>query len=365
MTTENNIWKLAEGLVSGEITETERSAVTMRTAEDPAFAAELQECINMLRSLQGSGRQKRFRSMLLDIQHEQQKESGKKESRSIPLRSHYLRTASIAAGIALLASTGTFWMVNKSASKRSATQYSVLKKELDNLKRSQHAQNARLDNIASNAVNANNSPEVDAKSSGTGFAITNDGYFVTNYHVTEGADSIYIVNSAGKYYKAYLVNYNAQTDVALLKVENKSFRFGKTDVPYTFAAKKAALGAYVYTLGFPEDDISYYEGYISARNGYGGDPAQYRLELPAKPGQSGAPVIDNTGNLVGIVSGKESHSRGTTYAVSSGALLDLLQNVPKEVKLHIPKANKLSKLSREEQIEKMQAYTFSVKVYKK
>jgi serine protease Do len=362
MTTENNIWKLAEMLLLGEMNEGERHAVETRMEQDPAFAAELQECMSMLRSLEGNGRQKRFRAMLHDIQHEETRVAEKKPARSIPLRAHYLRTASVAAGIALLASVSTFWAVNRS-DKKSASQYSALRKELETIKHSQSAQNALLNDIKSSSTN--NSPEVDAKFSGTGFAISNDGYFVTNYHVTEGADSIYIVNNTGKYYKAYLVNYNAQTDIALLKVENKSFRFGKTEIPYSLASKRAALGSYVYTLGFPEDDITYHEGYISARNGYEGDSMQYRLELPAKPGQSGAPVIDANGNLIAIVSGKESQSRGTTYAVTSGALLSLLQNMPKEVKLHLPKANKLSGLSREEQVEKMQSYTFSVKVYKK
>lgn len=364
MATENNIWKLAESLISGEISEIDRVALEVRMQNDPAFAAELQECTNMLRSLEGSGRQKRFTAMLQDIHHEQTLAGHKKETRTIPMRLHYLRIASVAAGIALLASVGTFWTVKNTTSKN-ATQYSVLRKELENIKRSQHEQKELINDIKTNANSANAAPEADAKFSGTGFALTNDGYFVTNYHVTEGADSIYIRDNAGKYYKAYMVNYNAQTDIALLKVEKRSFRFGKGEIPYALATRKAALGANVYTLGYPEDDITYNEGYISASNGYNGDSMQYRLELPARSGQSGAPVIDNKGNLIGIVSGKESQSKGTTYAVSSGALLKLLQDVPKEVRLHLPKSNSLARLNREEQIEKMQAYTVSVKVYKK
>jgi S1-C subfamily serine protease len=361
MAIENNIWKLAESLISGELSEIDRVALEIKMQNDPAFAAELQECINMLQSLEGSGRQKRFTAMLHDIHHEQVKKAPKKDSTNIPLRMRYLRIASVAAGIALIASVGAFWSAKNSGNKN-ASQYSVLRKELENIKRSQQEQNAIINDIKSGA---NKTPEVAARYSGTGFAITNDGYFVTNYHVTEGADSIYIVNNTGKYYKAYLVNYNAKTDIALLKVESKSFRFGKGEVPYALAPKKAALGTDVFTLGFPEEDITYNEGYISSRNGFGGDSMQYRLELPANHGQSGAPVIDSKGNLIAIVSGKATESRGTTYAVSSGALLKLLHDVPKEVRLHLPKTSSLSKLTREEQIEKMQSYTVSVKVYKK
>ena len=361
MAIDNNIWKLAESLISGDMSEIDRIALEVKMQDNPVFAAELQECTNMLRSMEGSGRQKRFTAMLHDIHHEQSKANNSNQTRTIPLRRHYLRIASVAAGIALVASVGTFWVV-KSNTNKNASQYSVLRKELENIKRSQHEQKALINDIKSSSTLA---PEADAKFSGTGFALTNDGYFVTSYHVTEGADSIYIKDNSGKYYKAYLVNFNAQTDIALLKVENKSFRFGKGEVPYALATKKASLGAGIFTLGYPEDDITYNEGYISASNGYNGDSMQYRLELPAKSGQSGAPVIDDRGNLIGIVSGKESQSKGTTYAVSSGALLKLLHDVPKEVRLHLPKSNALARLKREDQIEKMQAYTFSVKVYKK
>ena len=363
METDNNIWKQAENAISGQMTDTERIALEEKVANDPVFAAELQECMNMLRSLEGSGRQKRFRGMLQDIHLDQAvADTPVKETRVIPVRTHYWRTAGIAASIALVTSISTFWAVNHSA-KKSASQYSVLRHELENIKRSQNQQNALINDIK--ATTENNTPTAIVKYTGTGFAVTNDGYFVTNYHVTEGADSVYIQDHQGKYYKAYVVKYNEQTDVALLKVEKKSFRFGKGDLPYTIANKKTALGAPVFTLGFPEDDITYNEGYISARTGFQGDSMQYRLGMPAKPGQSGAPVIDNNGNIVAIVSGKETLSEGTTYAVSSKALMDLIHSLPKEVNLHLPKVNKLSKMSREQQIEKMQQYTCSVKVYKK
>ena len=91
---------------------------------------------------------------------------------------------------------------------------------------------------------------------------------------------------------------------------------------------------------------------------------QYRLELPASPGQSGAPVLDAKGNIIGIVTGKESGTGGTTYAVGSRAIYDLVNNLPKDQNVRLPKLNKLGKLSREQQIEKLEQYTFSVKVYK-
>lgn len=357
MTRDFDNWFLAERYVAGELPEQELKALRTRLETDPVYAADFQECVNTIKALEDSGKQKRFRSMLVNIHQEQTEEKPKTswKVRTISLRTHYLRTGAVAAGIALLTTLSTFWMVSHSEKKRS-NEYKSLKRELDNVKASQSA-------LIRNINDQQNRPVAPANYSGTGFALSNDGYFVTNYHVTEGADSVYIQNKEGQYFKAHLVTFDEKSDVAILKVDHKNFRFGKADVPYAFAAGKKNLGARVFTLGFPQDDIVYNEGYISSKNGFQGDSMQYRLELPASPGQSGAPVIDNNGNVIAIVTGKESESEGTTYAVSSEAIFDLVDN--SDISLKLPKTNKLGKLSHEQQIEKLEFFTCSVKVYKK
>lgn len=352
---EQYILELAETYVNGGLPDTEVAALNNRLQTDPVFAAEFQECVDLIRSLEGSGAQKRFRNMLIDIR---QDAAAKHQIKMIPLKTHYIRTGAIAAGIALLTTLSTFSIVNHSEKKRSS-QYSLLKRELETIKRSQNVQNALIQNIN----NKQSQPVAQANYSGTGFALTNDGYFLTNYHVTQGADSIYIQNKDGNYYRAHLVTFDENSDVAILKVDNKGFHFSKTEVPYTLASNKKSLGARVFTLGYPQDDIVYNEGYISSRNGFQGDSLQYMLELPANPGQSGAPVIDANGNIIAIVTGKESETEGRTYAVSTQAVYQLLSSMNKEIK--IPKVNRLGRLNREDQIEKLQTFTCAVKVYKK
>lgn len=347
----NNTWLLAERYVNGSIPAEELVGLHKRLEEDAPFALEFQEHVNLILSLEGSGKQKRFRNLVSSIQNESRALSRK--IRTIPLKQHYIRTAAVAAGIALLTTLSTVFVVNNSEKKRTS-QYSLLKREMETIKRSQ---NALLQSV-------NNKPAVAAANySGTGFALTNDGYIVTNYHVTEGADSVYIQNKAGEYYRAKVVAVDPKSDVAILKVDSKNFKFGKTDVPYTFAATKRNIGSRVYTLGFPQDDIVYNEGYISSRNGFMGDSMQYSLELPANPGQSGAPVVDASGNVIGIVTGKETETEGRTYAVSTKAIYDLLSGMDADIDM--PKVNKLGKMSREEQLLKLQNYTCSVKVFKK
>jgi len=357
MTADNNIWNWAEAYVAGTMPAAEAEALRGKLAADAAFAAEFNECVNLLRSLHGSGSQQRYKAMLADIQKEVLVKAPSKEARSIPLRTHYLRTAAIAAGIALLTSITTFWAIQHN-NRKIASQYSLLKRDLETYKRSQNQ-------VINSIKNQKSGPVAQARYTGTGFAISNDGYIVTNYHVTEGADSIYIQSRDGEYLKTHLVSFDEKADVALLKVDDKAFRFGKGDVPYTFETTKSRLGTRVFTLGFPQDEIVYNQGYISSKNGYNGDSMQYRLQLPAGPGQSGAPVVGENGEILAIITGKETESEGTTYAVNAKAVTDLVHNLPKENNIRLPKANKLGKLTREQQIEKLEMYTCSIKVYKK
>ena len=129
-----NIWMLAENYLSGDLKPTDNEVLQQRLSTDALFAAEFQECINLIRSLEGSGNQKRFRTMLVDIRKENNKP---KTIRTIPLSTHYWRTAAVAAGIAILATVSTFWMINHNEKERSS-QYSMLKKELETIKRSQN-----------------------------------------------------------------------------------------------------------------------------------------------------------------------------------------------------------------------------------
>lgn len=359
MPTDNNkIWSLAEAHLAGSLPAEEAALLQERLNADPIFKAEFEESLDMLRALNGSGRHQRLRSMLRDIQKDTVKVAvpvTKNAPRTITLKTHYLRTAGIAAGIAILTSLSTFWAV-RSVNGRMDSKYSLLKRDLETYKKSQNQ-------IISNIKSQHTALPAPAQYGGTGFALTNDGYLVTNYHVTEGADSIYIQNRDGLYYRAAVIGFDQKSDIAILKVEDNNFRFAKGEIPYTFASGKRKLGARVYTLGFPQEEIVYNEGYISSKNGFKGDSLQYRLEMPANPGQSGAPVLDASGNIIGIITGKGSETQGTTYAVSSEAILDLIPGLEGH-RINMPKANKMSKLDKEQKIEKLELYTCAVKVYK-
>lgn len=367
MSLNNNTWEVAEAYLAGRMTEAECKAVEGRLAADAAFAAEFQESVNLISSMEGSGKQKRFRAMLRDVQARQAAIPAKKP-RNIVFTPQMWRTAAVAAGVAILTSTITIWSL-KPSMKKTDSQYSTISREVEHIKKVQAGQQAEQNQlkeiIKKNAKPT--PPPSDVRYTGTGFALTNDGYFVTAYHVIgSDFDSVYIQTHDGLYYKAFLLNYSKENDIAILKVEKKNFRFGKGELPYTFAAEKTGLGSRIFTLGYPKDVTVYSEGYISGKNGYEGNDQQYTLQLPAGHGQSGSPVVDEKGNILGLLTAISTEAQSNTYAVSSKSLITLLHTgAANDIALRLPKANKMGRMSRQEQIEKMEAYTFSVKVYKK
>ena len=370
MSINNNIWDLAEAYLSGTLSKSDVTELKSRLASDADFANDFNECTNLMRSMEGNGRQRKFRNMLREIHEEVADINTKKTPRRIQLPAHFWRTAAVAAGVALLTSTITYSILNPSI-KKSDSQYNTISREVEHIKKVQAQQQAQQNQLIQN-INKNAKPvppPSDVKYTGTGFALTNDGYFVTAYHVLNDGkgdfDSVYIQNNEGQYFKAFLVNFNAESDLAIMKVEKKNFHFGKGEVPFTFAAGKVGLGTRIFTLGYPKDDIQYSEGYISAKNGYEGDAQQYTLELPAGHGQSGSPVVDETGNILGILTAIGGQAEGNTYAVSSKALIEMIHNLTDNTVIRLPKKNKVGSMSRSQQIDKMEAYTVSVKVYKK
>lgn len=358
MYNDNDTWKLAEAWLEGKLSKQDKQIIEDRKIIDTAWAAEFQDCINMLRSLQGSGQHQQFTNTLKEVHQKTVAEQHTTfAAKTISLVHNYWRTAAIAASIALVTSLSTFWIAQYN-NKKIASQYSLLRRDLETYKRSQNK-------IITDIKSQTPTPQLEARYTGTGFALTNNGYIVTSYHVIAGADSVYIQHRDGSYHKAEPVAFNETTDVVILKVSETDFKFSKQDIPYTIAKDKKKLGSRVFSLGFPQDEIVYNEGYISAKNGFSGDSTQYRLDIPAGPGQSGAPVADASGTIVGIITGKESESEGTTYAVSSESIIDLLNSLPKESSIKLPTVNRLGRMSRENQIERMEYYTCSIKVYKR
>ncbi len=143
-------------------------------------------------------------------------------------------------------------------------------------------------------------PEARVEGLGSGFIIDKRGYIVTNNHVVNGADEIKVTLSDGRELAAKLIGTDPQTDLALIKVEPKgelpSVAFGDSD--------RARVGDWVVAIGSPFGlGGSVTAGIISARGRdiHSGPYDDYlQIDAPINSGNSGGPVINAEGKVVGV-----------------------------------------------------------------
>ncbi|QDA59888.1 trypsin-like peptidase domain-containing protein [Hymenobacter jejuensis] len=274
-------------------------------------------------------------------------------------------TMMVAASVAVMAVFATllgieFWRANQKPG--SLYGYQVLRREVERIKRNQQAMNRAI-----NHIDGPKSPEElnPGKFSGTGFALTSDGYLVTSYHVIQGADSVLIESRDRQHYHAEPVFSDVAHDLAILRIKDKDFNgFGR--LPYTFKRGLSDLGEKVYTLGYPREDLVYNDGSLSARSGFEGDTAFYQISIPVNPGNSGGPLLDDRGNLIGIISGKQMDAQSAAFATKSSYLMRLVDSLSAagtSAPYRLSRGNQLTGTPRPQQIRKLQDYVFVVKVY--
>jgi len=269
----------------------------------------------------------------------------------------------VAASVAIIAVFSTLWLSGyyKTIEKASSN-YSALRRDMNTVKKNVNAQNAVIRNINSEKQKGG---EAESHFGATGFIISANGYVVTNYHVVKDADSVHLQNTKGESYKADVIYIDPIHDLAMLHISDSAFKALKT-TPYTFKESASELGEDVYTIGFPRDEVVYGQGYLSSRTGYAGDTTAYQLSIPVNPGNSGGPVLDSRGQIIGIISGKQTGIDGASFAIKTEALLKSISAIPTdslEDKLVINRKNALSGLRRTEQIKKIQDYVYLVKVF--
>lgn len=138
--------------------------------------------------------------------------------------------------------------------------------------------------------------------SGTGIFITAEGHVLTNAHVVKDCLEIRVGLGQGNYVSGQLVAKDPTNDLALLRVEAKPQYVGtlRSDV---------RLGENVEAFGYPLANIlatsgNFTTGNITALAGLHDDSRFYQVSAPVQPGNSGGPLLDESGNVIGIVSSK-------------------------------------------------------------
>lgn len=167
---------------------------------------------------------------------------------------------------------------------------------------------------------------------GTGFALKGK-YVITNHHVVDGARSLQVRGIKGdftKMYNAVVVASDAAHDMAIIRIEDSKFT-GFGEIPYAIKSGLSEVGEEIFVLGYPMmstmgEEVKLTTGVVSSRSGFMGDISAYQVSAPIQPGNSGGPMFDSNGDVVGIVNAKHRQADNASYAIKSPYMRMFIEN---------------------------------------
>ena len=177
---------------------------------------------------------------------------------------------------------------------------------------------------------------------GTGFLFSSSDYVITSYHVVHGSKSISVRLINGERIDATVAIKDTNNDIAILKL-SKSPR-SRQNIITIGDSSSVRTGDRVFTYGFPLVDLlgnqepRYSEGFINSLSGISNDPRLFQVSIPIQPGNSGGPVFNEKGELIGMATSSidsvqtqkvfGATPQNVNFAIKSSYINSLLPNLP-------------------------------------
>ena len=272
----------------------------------------------------------------------------------------YRRTMAIAASIAGITAVVISGLVSYYTPANN-TRLQQLNRTIDQVVKNQQGFDAKLKEVTDSKI----PKDVELTSSGSAFLIDGKGYLVTNAHVLKGSGAV-VVNNKSKEFNARIINIDNASDIAILKIQDDDYK-PVSSLPYSIKKTNVDLGEELYTLGYPREQIVYNMGYLSSETGYNGDTSSCQISLSANPGNSGGPVFNKNGEIIGILSTREKAAEGVVFAVKAEGIYKLVDELRESdtavQKIKMPINSSIKKKTRVEQIKEVADYVYLVKAY--
>ena len=339
--------ELLDKLAKGHLNETERNRLDEITNQSEIYKQIVAEHAELIDSVIFYGERVKLKKKLDEAHENISVTINKPAGKSVMFR--YWKYAAVAASVALISVIGTVLITENYAAREA--EFVALRRNIDQIKKSQK--------ILEKDIAETKKKKAPGNYAGTCFMISKNGYLVTSYHLVKDADSINIENEKLGTLKATVIYNDPANDVSVLKVDTTLYA-----LPYQIESAEAGLAEDVYTLGFPREDVVFGEGAISALSGYKQNPNSYQISVPVNPGNSGGPLLNSKGNLVGMISGFQTETLGAAFAIKSNVLLDIVSSDSLKNTIALPKFNTLKNSPRVAQVKQWTDYVFMVRVFK-
>jgi S1-C subfamily serine protease len=363
------VMEAVEKYVKAEMTDAERSYFEKLRAEKPEIDQMVVSHALFLQSLQHYGNVRALKHTLHDVHNQLSHENRispvqlSASAKVVNFWKRYKRTISIAASIAGITAICINVMAILIAPKTNNKQVQELVRSVDAIKNKQKQQDKRINNI----VNATKLPsDKSITGIGSAFLIDIKGFLVTNAHVVRNAKGAIVTNFDGAEYAAKIISVDAERDIAFLMIDDKDYK-SPLSLPYGFRKQGAEIAEPIFTLGYPDNKFVYGEGYLSSLTGHDGDTLNCQIAVAANPGNSGGPVFNKNGEIIGMLSTREIQSEGVVYAIQSRYIQQAFQELKKSNEdlssIKINYDTKVRGMDKVQQVKRFKDYVYMLKVY--
>ena len=360
---ERVILESIERYIRGEMLPEERKFFEELRKTNPGIDQLVVEHTVFLHMMEKFGDRKNIKSTLQDV-HNELFESGQirqtQQTRIISLWQKYRKVVAVAAMIAGITAVAISGVTSYYTPKTPNTQIQDLNIKLFALAQGQKALNDKL-----NKSSLKIPVEAEFKLGGTGFMIDPRGYIVTNAHVINNSTVVIVQNNKGQQFRTKIVYISATADLAFLKIIDSEFKAAPL-LPYSISKGNIELGEAIFTLGYPRDEIVYGEGYLSAKTGYRGDTLACQIAVAANPGNSGGPVLDKNGDVIGVLSNRQLQAQEAVFAIRSKNIYHAIEEMKADsniAPIHLSQVSTVKNMDRVQQVKKIEEFIYLVKSY--
>lgn len=204
-------------------------------------------------------------------------------------------------------------------------------------------------------------------STGTGFIVHQNGYVVTNYHVVEDAQNIFIRGINGDFqnkHEASVLYKDQINDLCLLKINDMN-DIVINSIPYIIDEEIKSVGESIFSLGYPllstmGEEIKLTNGIISSKTGFKGDVTMYQTNVAVQPGNSGGPMFDSNGNIIGVVKARHSNAENASYVIKSSYVKTLVQLIDEK---NNEASINMSQFELSKKVDTVKNYIYIIEVY--